>query len=423
MFLVCTAEHSVLWEALCKSLSLYTVNSIASSDSSKVLNVVVKPVTKADLSQQKQTLESAQVALVTFPPEFQLAAALFSKEEFTLQAVINNLKATHLLAESELVDHVFSVDNLASDLCSSDAGKAIAHYFSDIQTPDFSVRAIDSAKSILKLAPEIKSLYSQIKQLFVTGSDAQPYADSSHKDAANLLIESMRELYQSKEESQILIEQLTRTQIEVAKLTSLQRSKEASLEQDISVLTSQLFVLQHQLEMDGGLTSSNKSKDIAAQAAKNKELKLENEKLNAKLKRKSQAEKQLRLQVAELRSIKQSPSWKVTKGIDKLNAKVSRNAKQRRELLENVALVYSSDYFDADWYLSTYKDVKESGVDPAEHYLVFGAKEGRRPSSEFDGDWYLKRNTDVAKSGMNPLLHFLKYGKDEKRAPNRFSSF
>ena len=93
------------------------------------------------------------------------------------------------------------------------------------------------------------------------------------------------------------------------------------------------------------------------------------------------------------------------------------------ELLENVALVYSSDYFDADWYLSTYKDVKESGVDPAEHYLVFGAKEGRRPSTEFDGDWYLKRNTDVAKSGMNPLLHFLKYGKDEKRAPNRFSSF
>ncbi len=257
----------------------------------------------------------------------------------------------------------------------------------------------------------------------MTGCDAQPYADSSHRDAANLLIESMRELYQSKEESQILIEQLTRTQIEVAKLTSLQRSKEASLEQDISVLTSQLFVLQYQLEMGGGLTSSNKSKGIAAQAARNNELKLENEKLNAKLKRKSQAEKQLRLQVAELRSIKQSPSWKVTKSIDKLNAKVSRNAKQRRELLENVALVYSSDYFDADWYLSTYKDVKESGVDPAEHYLVFGAKEGRRPSAEFDGDWYLKRNTDVAKSGMNPLLHFLKYGKDEKRAPNRFSSF
>lgn len=423
MFLVCTAEHSVLWEALCKSLSSYTVNSIASSDSSKVLNVVVKPITKADLSQQKQTLESAQVALVTFPPEFQLAAALCSNEEFTLQVVINNLKATHLLAESELVDHVFSVDNLASDLCSSDAGKAIAHYFSDIQTPDFFVRAIDSAKSILKLEPEIKSLYSQVKQLFVTGRDAQPYADSSHKDAANLLIESMRELYQSKEESQILIEQLTRTQIEVAKLTSLKRAKEASLEQDISVLTSQLFVLQHQLEMGGGLTSSNKSKDIAAQAARNKELKLENEKLNAKLKRKSQAEKQLRLQVAELRSIKQSPSWKVSKSIDKLNAKVSRNAKQRRELLENVALVYSSDYFDADWYLSTYKDVKESGVDPAEHYLVFGAKEGRRPSTEFDGDWYLKRNTDVAKSGMNPLLHFLKYGKDEKRAPNRFFSF
>jgi hypothetical protein len=423
MFLICTAEHSVLWEALCKSLSLYTVSSIDSFDSSKALNVVARPVRKADLDRQEQTLKSADIALVTFPPELQLAAALHYRETFTVQTVINNLKATQVLAQSGSANLVFSIENLASGLRGIESGKKVAHYLSNLEAPEFSKHTRNIAKSILKLAPEIKSLYSQIKQLFVTGCDAQPYADSSHRDAANLLIESMRELYQSKEESQILIEQLTRTQIEVAKLTSVKRSNEASLEQDISVLTSQLFVLQHQLEIGGGLTSPNKSKDIAAQAAKNKELKLENEKLNAKLKRKSQAEKQLRLQVAELRSIKQSPSWKVTKGIDKLNAKVSRNAKQRRQLLENVALVYSSDYFDADWYLSTYKDVKESGVDPAEHYLVFGAKEGRRPSAEFDGDWYLKRNTDVAKSGMNPLLHFLKYGKDEKRAPNRFSSF
>ena len=423
MFLICTAEHSVLWEALCKSLSLYTVSSIDSFDSSKELNVVARPVTKADLDRQEQTLESADIALVTFPPELQLAAALHYRETFTVQTVINNLKATRVLAQSGSANHVFSIENLASGLRGIESGNKVAHYLSNLKTPEFSTHSRNVAKSVLKLEPQIASSYDKVTQFFVNDFNTQSEANSSFSDAANCLIEAMQELYQSKEESQILIEQLTRTQIEVANLTSLKRSKEASLEQDISVLTSQLFVLQHQLEIGGGLTSSNKSKDIAAQAARNNELKLENEKLNAKLKRKSQAEKQLRLQVAELRSIKQSPSWKVSKSIDKLNAKVSRNAKQRRELLENVALVYSSDYFDADWYLSTYKDVKESGVDPAEHYLVFGAKEGRRPSTEFDGDWYLKRNTDVAKSGMNPLLHFLKYGKDEKRAPNRFSSF
>ena len=412
-----------MWDALCKSLSLYTVDSIASFDSSKALNVVVKPVMKAELSQQGQALKSAKVALITSPPELQLAAAFNGTKAFTLQTVINNLKATQLLAESELVDHVFSIENLASDLCGSNAGKTIAHYFSNMQTLNFSSHIINSAKSILKLESQITPLYSQIQQLLVTNFDPRLEVEVSHGNTTNYLIETMQELYRSKEECQIVIEQLTRTQVEVARLKSTMRSKEASLEQDVSVLTSQLFVLQQQLERTGELTSINNSKNIAAQAAKNKELNLENEKLNAKLARKAQAERELRLQVAELRSIKQSPSWKVTKSIGKLNAKISRNAKQRSLLLENVALVYNSDYFDADWYLSTYKDVKESGVDPAEHYLVFGAKEGRRPSAEFDGDWYLRRNTDVAESGMNPLLHFLKYGKKEKRAPNRFSSF
>lgn len=423
MFLICTAEHSVLWEALCKSLSLYTVNSIASSDSTKELNVVVKPLTKTDLSQQEQALKNAKIVLVTFPPELQLAAALHRKETFTLQAVLSNLKATQWFAESELVDHIFSGENLVSDLRGSEAVEAIAHYFSNLQTPAFSSHTLNSAKSILKLEPQITSLHSQVKQLLDTKFDTKPEAEVAYSESVNHLIDAVQELYQSKEECQILIEQLTRIQVEVAKLTSTKNSKEASLKQDVSVLTSQLFVLQNQLEKGEGLTSTSKTRDVIALTAKNKELERENEKLNAKLKRKSLAEKQLRLQVAELRSIKQSPSWKVTKSIDKINAKVSRNAKQRSQLLENVALVYSSDYFDADWYLSTYKDVKESGVDPAEHYLVFGAKEGRRPSAEFDGDWYLKRNTDVAKSGMNPLLHFLKYGKSEKRAPNRFSSF
>jgi hypothetical protein len=166
-----------------------------------------------------------------------------------------------------------------------------------------------------------------------------------------------------------------------------------------------------------------KVKSTAALTAKNGELALENSKLSAKIKRKSEAERQLRLQVAELRTIEQSALWKISKNFEKLSSKVSKNAKQRKRLLENVAIVYSSDYFDADWYLSTYKDVKESGVDPAEHYLVFGAKEGRRPSQAFDGNWYLKKNLDVAESGINPLLHFLKYGKSEKRSPSRFSAF
>ena len=83
---------------------------------------------------------------------------------------------------------------------------------------------------------------------------------------------------------------------------------------------------------------------------------------------------------------------------------------------QNAGLLYTSELFDSDWYLTTYPDIKESGSDPAEHYLMHGASEGRLPSASFDGDWYLKRYPDVAETGMNPLIHFIKYGIEEGRS-------
>ena len=38
-----------------------------------------------------------------------------------------------------------------------------------------------------------------------------------------------------------------------------------------------------------------------------------------------------------------------------------------------------SPYFDGDWYLSNYEDIKQSGVNPLIHYLEHGIREGRVP--------------------------------------------
>ncbi len=38
-----------------------------------------------------------------------------------------------------------------------------------------------------------------------------------------------------------------------------------------------------------------------------------------------------------------------------------------------------STYFDGDWYLSNYEDIKQSGVNPLIHYLEHGVREGRVP--------------------------------------------
>lgn len=79
---------------------------------------------------------------------------------------------------------------------------------------------------------------------------------------------------------------------------------------------------------------------------------------------------------------------------------------------ENVELIRNSDLFDAEYYLKENKDVH---MDAAYHYYHFGYKEGKAPSYEFSNDYYLETYKDVKDAGINPLLHYLKYGKKENR--------
>jgi len=83
----------------------------------------------------------------------------------------------------------------------------------------------------------------------------------------------------------------------------------------------------------------------------------------------------------------------------------------------DVKLIRDSDFFNADFYLLEYPDVKISGIDPALHYLVQGWKEGRNPSKHFNSNFYLERYDDVRQSIMNPLLHYINFGVFENRLP------
>lgn len=77
--------------------------------------------------------------------------------------------------------------------------------------------------------------------------------------------------------------------------------------------------------------------------------------------------------------------------------------------------------FDADFYLSNYPDVKESGIDPFVHYMDHGYKEGRNPNPEFDGIYY--RNTHLGRaSKQNPLIHYVRQGKRKDLATKPASS-
>ncbi len=83
-------------------------------------------------------------------------------------------------------------------------------------------------------------------------------------------------------------------------------------------------------------------------------------------------------------------------------------------------LLESSGLFDAQWYLSQYGEVRESGIDPIDHYLSHGAAESKNPNPLFDTRWYLDNNPEVAMAGQNPLVHFVTSGWREGRDPNPF---
>lgn len=80
------------------------------------------------------------------------------------------------------------------------------------------------------------------------------------------------------------------------------------------------------------------------------------------------------------------------------------------------SLLRGSGLFDAEWYVAHYPDVASSEMDPLDHYLSFGAAEGRNPSGTFDTNAYLAGHPGLAASGVNPLLHYLLDDASQERA-------
>jgi Methyltransferase domain len=115
--------------------------------------------------------------------------------------------------------------------------------------------------------------------------------------------------------------------------------------------------------------------------------------------------------------MKTSASWKVTKPLRWFGNTFGPGAKEKKRLQRQCSLLTESGLFDAAWYSTTYPDVVQSGLDPVEHYLRHGAREGRNPSTRFNTQNYLRRYPDVAKATppLNPLLHYVLHGKKEGR--------
>jgi GT2 family glycosyltransferase len=67
--------------------------------------------------------------------------------------------------------------------------------------------------------------------------------------------------------------------------------------------------------------------------------------------------------------------------------------------------------FDGDYYAKANSDIRQSGIDPKLHYMLYGWKEGRPPSAFFDPQFYRLKYRKQLRAGQHPLVHYWKVGR------------
>ncbi|WP_059109776.1 MULTISPECIES: rhamnan synthesis F family protein [Pantoea] len=146
--------------------------------------------------------------------------------------------------------------------------------------------------------------------------------------------------------------------------------------------------------------------------------------------------KSLLIKEHELHAVLNSTSWRVTKPLRFFKRLVSYLVRKARLHFFNNKKITAGNRqalkeevvdFDSEWYLTTYPDIADSGIDPYQHYLEHGRDEGRYSSEQalkkalapdLDEEWYLNTYSDVKSAGLSALHHYTSYGRIE----GRFSS-
>ncbi|WP_432697893.1 hypothetical protein ACQUQP_05990 [Marinobacterium sp. YM272] len=250
----------------------------------------------------------------------------------------------------------------------------------------------------LQLVAKEKDAASVIEQLESTRGQLKIQQEDS-----NLLLEQLHTTQEELERQQILKAelglQLVAKEKDAASVIEQLESTRGQLkiqQEESNLLLEQLHMVQEELEQTCNrqqhLEAARKDEDAVLAVANGEIAKLHN----------------------ELNSIKASRFYRLLKRAETTpQRKTSTN---KRKLQRNIRKLNDSPLFDANWYQMTYADVAQQKMEPARHYIKFGAAEGRDPSPHFNTSWYLQVNPDVADSGINPLIHYMEHGEAEGRA-------
>ena len=319
-----------------------------------------------------------------------------------------------------------------------------------LYTPGNYIRLADQIEKLLDDPNERLNLAHNAYRFAKKTFTKKKFGGEYHK----ILVDLKNKDYQNKEEMswfitnqyQILLEQ---KDLEMQALTAQVAEKEQSVqaltaqvvekEQSVQALTAQVAEKEQVVQV---LTAqvAEKEQFVQALSVQVAEKDQSVQALTAQVAEKEQSVQALTAQVTEIinskawkiallfrriRVLLAPPNSRCTRGLRRLIKVIFapfRIIREKRKLKEDLALIRSSDLFDADWYLANNPDVAQTKMDPPLHYLRNGGFEGRDPRPSFSSAWYLDAYEDVKKSGMNPLVHYLKHGKTEKRDINEDSA-
>ncbi len=114
-----------------------------------------------------------------------------------------------------------------------------------------------------------------------------------------------------------------------------------------------------------------------------------------------------------LSTLKKSLSWRLAKPMRLIRYQIGQMSFAIMTK-KAIKICHESRFLDANWYLTNYPDVRHAKINPAVHYVKYGAAEGRDPGPEFSTMGYLAVHPHIQKAGVNPLVHFEKYNKFHK---------
>ena len=274
----------------------------------------------------------------------------------------------------------------------------------------------DSAQKLVRLQDELECTTSELTQEI---RRLESEADKFKNEGSH----AQRRIEQLELHNEISELQITQLQEELELCNEDSAQKLVRLQDELECTTSELTQQIRRLESE-----ADKLKNEASQDAQRRieELELLNEiselqiaQLQEELEHALTSKVSNERPLAPVKSASEQPSASTHREPKTVQAKGSnRNPIQRakkyarqwllpRSLRAQIKVLQNSSVFDAHWYESAYPDVCNGIMSAEEHYLRFGANEGRDPSAEFSTQRYLFRHPEVRDSNVNPLIHFV----------------